>query len=117
MDYFYKNGDCDEMLFVHEGKGTMKTMLGNLDFEQGDYLIVPRGTIYQMEFSTENNVFLFIEANSPIYTPKRYRNEFGQLLEHSPFCERDIVAPTFVEPIDQKGEFLIKVKIVNFLKG
>lgn len=90
MDYFYKNGDCDEMLFVHEGKGTMKTMLGNLDFEQGDYLIVPRGTIYQMEFSTENNVFLFIEANSPIYTPKRYRNEFGQLLEHSPFVKETL---------------------------
>ena len=110
MDYFYKNGDCDELLFVHEGSGTMKTMLGNLDFEKGDYLIIPRGTIYQMDFQSENNVFLFVEANSPIYTPKRYRNEFGQLLEHSPFCERDIVAPTFVAPVDEKGEFLIKVK-------
>ena len=110
MDYFYKNGDCDELLFVHEGSGTMKTMLGNLDFEKGDYLIIPRGTIYQMDFQSENNVFLFVEANSPIYTPKRYRNEFGQLLEHSPFCERDMVAPTFVAPVDEKGEFLIKVK-------
>ena len=112
-DYFYKNAECDELLFVHAGKGTLKTMLGNIDFSVGDYLIIPRGTIYQLEVETEQNVFLFIEAHSPIYTPKRYRNEFGQLLEHSPFCERDIVPPTFVEPKNEKGDFLIKVKKEN----
>ncbi|MBS1572074.1 MAG: homogentisate 1,2-dioxygenase [Bacteroidetes bacterium] len=115
MDYFYKNGDCDELLFVHEGEGIMKTMLGNITFGKGDYLIIPRGTIYQMEFKSEENAFLVVEAHSPIYTPKRYRNEFGQLLEHSPFCERDIIAPTFVEPKDEKGEFLIKVTKENQL--
>ncbi|WP_300673979.1 homogentisate 1,2-dioxygenase [Soonwooa sp.] len=109
-DYFYKNAHMDELLFVHEGKGILKTFVGNLEFGVGDYLIIPRGTIYQMEFETENNVLFFIESNSPIYTPKRYRNEFGQLLEHSPFCERDIILPTLVEPKDEKGEFLIKVK-------
>jgi len=114
-DYFYKNAECDELFFVHEGKGTLKTFLGNLDFEKGDYLIIPRGTIYQVELETTENVFFFLEAHSPIYTPKRYRNEFGQLLEHSPFCERDIIAPTFVEPKDEKGEFLIKVKKENLI--
>jgi len=113
MDYYYKNGECDELFFVHEGEGILKTMLGNLHFEKGDYLIIPRGTIYQLELKSEHHVFLFIESHSPIYTPKRYRNEFGQLLEHSPFCERDIHAPEFVEPKDEKGDFLIKVKKEN----
>ena len=58
-DYFYKNAECDELLFVHEGKGTLKTFVGNLDFEKGDYLIIPRGTIYQVELETTENVFSF----------------------------------------------------------
>lgn len=112
MAYFYKNGECDELFFVHEGSGILKTMLGNIGFSKGDYLVIPRGTIYQFEFR-ENPVFLFIESHSPIYTPKRYRNEFGQLLEHAPFCERDIQGPEFTEPKDEKGDFLIKVKKEN----
>src|SRR5690606_33370191 len=112
-DYFYKNAECDELLFVHEGNGTLKTFVGNLEFSAGDYLIIPRGTIYQVDVQTEESVFMIVESHSPIYTPKRYRNEFGQLLEHSPFCERDIVAPSFVDPVDEKGEFLIKVKKEN----
>ncbi|EKB59212.1 homogentisate 1,2-dioxygenase [Bergeyella zoohelcum] len=115
MDYFYKNGHHDELFFVHEGNGTLKTFVGEIPFAAGDYLIIPRGTIYQMEFNTENTVLFFLEAASPITTPKRYRNEYGQLLEHSPFCERDIVPPTFVPPIDEKGEFLIKVKKDNLI--
>lgn len=109
-EYFYKNAECDELFFIHKGNGTLKTFLGNLDFEKGDYIIIPRGTIYQIEFQDEDNCMLFIESHSPIHTPKRYRNEFGQLLEHSPFCERDIIPPTFIEPKNEKGEFLIKIK-------
>lgn len=112
MDYFYKNGDCDEMFFVHQGEGTLKTMLGNLHFQKGDYIIIPRGTIYQLELKTPP-IFLFVESHSPIYTPRRYRNEFGQLLEHSPFCERDIITPEFVPPIDEKGDFLVVIKKEN----
>lgn len=115
MDYFYKNGHHDELFFVHEGNGTLRTFVGEIPFATGDYLIIPRGTIYQMEFNTENTILFFLEAASPITTPKRYRNEYGQLLEHSPFCERDIVPPTFVPPIDEKGEFLIKVKKDNLI--
>ena len=81
MDYFYKNGHHDELFFVHEGNGTLKTFVGEIPFAAGDYLIIPRGTIYQMEFNTENTVLFFLEAASPITTPKRYRNEYGQLLE------------------------------------
>ncbi len=108
--YFYKNGDSDECIFIHVGNGTLKTMYGNLKFEYGDYLIIPRGTIYQMEFDTEDNRLLIVESNSPIVTPKRYRNEFGQFSELSPFCERDIRKPETLVTHDEKGEFLVQVK-------
>jgi len=108
--YFYKNADADEMLFIHKGSGTLKTFLGNIPFEYGDYLIIPRGMIYQIEFDTEDNRILYAESFHPIYTPKRYRNWFGQLLEHSPFCERDYKLPQDLQTFDEKGEFLMKIK-------
>lgn len=110
MDYFYKNGHHDELLYVHYGGGVLKTMLGDIEFHLGDYLIIPRGTIYKLEFLTEDTVMFFLESSSPITTPKRYRNEYGQLLEHSPFCERDITGPTLQPAHDESGDFLIKVK-------
>lgn len=109
-NYFYKNADADEMLFIHKGTGRLKSMFGSIDFEYGDYLIVPRGMIYQMEFDTEDNRILYAESFHPIYTPKRYRNWFGQLLEHSPFCERDYKLPTNLETFDEEGDFLMKIK-------
>jgi homogentisate 1,2-dioxygenase len=108
--YFYKNADADEMLFVHRGSGTLRTMLGNIPFEYGDYLIIPRGIIYQIQFDGTDNKLLYVESFSPIYTPRNYRNEFGQLLEHSPFCERDIKRPQTLETHDEKGDFTIKIK-------
>ncbi|MEL6656253.1 MAG: homogentisate 1,2-dioxygenase [Bacteroidota bacterium] len=109
-NYFYKNADADEMLFIHQGTGTLRTMMGNISFEYGDYLIIPRGMIYQMEFDTEENRILYAESFHPIYTPKRYRNWFGQLLEHSPFCERDYKLPERLETHTEKGEYLLKIK-------
>lgn len=109
-DYFYKNTDADELIFVHKGSGTLRTMLGNLKFSYGDYLLIPRGVIYKMDFDDENNRLFIVESRRPIYTPKRYRNWFGQLLEHSPFCERDIRRPDHLETHDEKGDFLIKVR-------
>ncbi|GAB4028526.1 homogentisate 1,2-dioxygenase [Spirosoma gilvum] len=108
--YFYKNADSDEMLFVHRGSGRLRTLLGTIPFQYGDYLVIPRGMIYQIEFDTNDNRLLFVESHSPVYTPKRYRNHFGQLLEHSPFCERDIVRPHDLETHDETGDFLIKIK-------
>lgn len=108
--YFYKNADADEMLFIHKGKGKLRTFLGNIPFEYGDYLIIPRGMIYQIDFETEDNRLLYLESFDPIYTPKRYKNSHGQLLEHSPFCERDFKLPSEIETYDEKGDFLIKIK-------
>ena len=109
-DYIYKNTDSDELLFVHKGSGKLRTHLGNLDFKYGDYLLIPRGIIYQIDFDTQDNRLFIVESRRPIYTPKRYRNWFGQHLEHSPFCERDIRVPYELDTNDEKGDFLIKVK-------
>ena len=113
--YFYKNADADELIFVHKGKGVLKTLVGNIPFEYGDYLVVPRGIIYQMEFETEDNRLLIVESFSPILTPRNYRNNFGQLLEHSPFCERDFRAPSSLETHHEKGDFVVKTKKQNVL--
>ena len=109
-DYFYKNADADEVIFIHKGSGKLKTQLGNIDFSYGDYLLIPRGMIYQIHFENEENRLLIIQSFHPVYTPKRYRNWFGQLLEHSPYCERDIRAPHELETHNENGEFLIKIK-------
>ncbi|MEO0471144.1 MAG: homogentisate 1,2-dioxygenase [Bacteroidota bacterium] len=109
-DYFYKNADADELLFIHRGTGTLRTLVGNIRFEYGDYLLIPRGMIYQIDFDTEDNRILYAESFHPIYTPKRYRNWFGQMLEHSPFCERDYKLPEELETHDETGEFMMKIK-------
>jgi len=109
-DYFFKNADADELIFIHRGSGKLRTHLGNLNFSYGDYLLIPRGVIYQIQFDNEDNRLFIVESHRPIYTPKRYRNWFGQLLEHSPYCERDIRRPLELETHDEKGDFLMKIK-------
>lgn len=109
-DYFYKNSQADEIIFIHVGSGVFKSGYGEIPFEYGDYIVIPRGVIYQLEFDTEDNRLLIVESFSPVRTPKRYRNEFGQLMEHSPFCERDIKRPSNLKTYDEKGDFHIKIK-------
>ncbi len=109
-EYFYKNADADEMLFIHKGSGKLLTMYGELSFKYGDYIVIPRGTVYQITFDTPDNKILYIESFDPIFTPRRYRNDFGQLLEHSPFCERDIKRPSNLQTHDVIGEFDIYIK-------
>jgi homogentisate 1,2-dioxygenase len=113
--YFYKNADADEVIFVHKGEGTLRTLVGNITFGNGDYLVIPRGIIYQIEFKTSENRLFIVESFSPVVTPKRYRNYFGQLLEHAPFCERDIRRPDVLETHNEKGEFIIKIKKENHM--
>lgn len=108
--YFYKNVDADEMLFIHHGTGVLRTFIGQIPFKPGDYLIIPRGIIYQIEFDSTYNRILFAESFHPIYTPKRYRNWFGQLMENAPFCERDYILPKALETHDEKGDFILKIK-------
>lgn len=113
--YFYKNADADEIIFIHRGEGKLKTQLGNIDFSYGDYLVIPRGMIYQLHFKSDDNRLFIVQSFSPVYTPKRYRNWFGQLLEHSPYCERDIRPPHELDPQVETGDFLVRIKKQDIL--
>jgi homogentisate 1,2-dioxygenase len=115
MSYFYKNADADELLFIHRGSGRLRTPFGQVPFTYGDYVLIPRGTIYQIEFDGPDNRLLYLESHAPIYTPKRYRNHFGQLTEHSPYCERDYILPRDLETHDEHGDFIIKIKKQNHI--
>jgi len=110
MGYFYKNADGDDLIFVHEGTGTLQTMFGSIAYHEGDYLIVPRGTIYRLLPDSGEQRMLVIEAPSAIETPKRYRNEYGQLLEHAPYYERDIRVPGAAEYHNETAEHEVRIK-------
>ncbi|KAA9032398.1 homogentisate 1,2-dioxygenase [Niallia endozanthoxylica] len=110
MEYYYRNGEGDEMLFVHEGRGKIESIFGELSFGPGDYLVIPIGTTYRVVLESEEARILVLESNSAIVPPKRYRNEFGQYLENSPFCERDIRTPERLETKDEKGEYEVRVR-------
>ena len=112
--YFYRNGEGDEILFVHEGEGVLETIFGNVPYRRGDYLYVPIGCTWRLRpagaRSGGDTRLLVIETTGEITTPRRYRNEHGQLLEHSPFSERDFRVPLQLEPRDERGEFEVHVR-------
>lgn len=114
MESYYRNGDGDELLFVHFGNGTIETMFGVITYRPGDYINIPIGTIYRIVPEAETK-FLFIESFSQITTPKRYRNEYGQLLEHSPFCERDFRGPEQLLTFEARGEFEVLTKSRGYM--
>jgi homogentisate 1,2-dioxygenase len=112
MNYFYRNGQAYEVWFTHEGDGILKTQFGNLRFGSGDYIIIPYGTTWLMQLDGPAR-FLVIESNSQIEPPNRYRNKYGQLLEHAPYSERDIRVPEELETITERGEYEVRVKARN----
>lgn len=114
MNYFYRNGEGDELLYVHYGSGMVESMFGMLEYREGDYIVIPIGTIHRI-VCEQPSKFLCIETTSWITTPKRYRNEHGQLLEHSPFCERDMRLPVLPEPRAEHGEFEVRTKARGML--
>ena len=115
--YFFKNADADELIFVHEGSGKCITLYGDLDFRYGDYIHIPRGTIYQITLDTPSNRLFIVESFSPIRYPKKYISKYGQLLEHSPYCERDMRLPVFTGAKDETGDFLVRIKKQGMLYG
>ena len=108
-DVYYKNASCDELVFIHHGNGLLKTFLGDVEFCEGDYVIIPRGIIYQFEFNTKKNKILYLESNSPISFPKRYLSKKGQFLEGAPLSERDIKLPENLNSYDKKGRFKLLI--------
>ena len=110
MDYFYRNSQAYEVWFAHEGSGVLKSQFGNLPFRKGDYIVIPFAVTWQMRLDGEARFFT-IECPSQVAPPKRYRNEYGQLLEHSPYCERDIRVPAELETHTERGEYDVRIKV------
>ena len=110
MDYFFRNGEGDEVIFVHEGSGTLETIFGDVPYKPGDYVVVPRGTTYRFRAEGAQRHLVF-ETPGLITIPKRYRNEHGQLMEHAPFYHRDIHPPTELKTYRERGEFVVKVRV------
>jgi homogentisate 1,2-dioxygenase len=115
-DFFYRNAHAYELIFVHQGSGTLESQFGNLKFGAGDYVVIPGGTLYRLIHETSETRYLIIEAFGEITPPKHYLNKHGQLLEHAPFCERDIRVPEFTDAIDQQGDFNILVRTFRGLQ-
>jgi homogentisate 1,2-dioxygenase len=113
-EFFYRNSQGDELLFISEGEGLLESTMGLLPFGPGDYIVIPRGIIHRLVPEGSARI-LVIESAGAVETPRRYRNEFGQYLEHSPFCERDIRAPERLETHDEEGEFVVLTKMGNAL--
>ena len=115
QDYFYKNAQADELIFVHHGSGVMHSIYGELPFKKGDHIHIPKGTIYQLEFETEDNRLFIVESFQPLRFPKRYVNREGQLLEHAPFYERDLKTPELKVHYTEKGAFPVMIKKGDWL--
>ena len=111
MEYFFRNGEGDEVVFVHEGAGTLETIFGEVTYAQGDYVVIPRGTTYRFLPDGSPQRYLVFETPGLIETPKRYRNEYGQLMEHAPYYHRDIHPPTELKTVREGGEFPVKVRV------
>ena len=115
MKTIYKNAYADELLFISSGEGVLETNFGKLNLIFGDYVVIPRGVIWRIKVLSPLKI-LIIESNDPIETPERYRNKFGQLLEHAPFSERDIITPEYQNPISEKSA-VVNVKYKEIIQS
>lgn len=110
-DFFYRNSQGDELVYVSEGEGKLESQFGDLPFVSGDYIVIPRGILHRYRYTGDGPVkLLILEAPGYYRTPKRYRNEHGQLTENAPFSERDFKLPQDLKTYDESGEFRILVK-------
>ena len=116
-EHFYRNAQCDEVVYVAKGAGMLETVYGNLPFREGDYLVIHRGILhrYKIDFTGDKPKFLIFESRGHVRAPKRYRNEFGQLKEGAPYSERDIRQPLELETHDEMGDFTLLVKQHDWL--
>ena len=110
MDYFFRNGEGDEVIFVHEGSGTLETIFGDVPYKDGDYIVIPRGTTYRFQPEGAQRYLVF-ETPGLIEIPRRYRNQYGQIMEGAPYYHRDIHPPTELKTMREKGEFPVKVRV------
>ncbi len=114
---FYRNGEGDEVLYIHRGGGVLRTIFGRVPFSERDYLVIPRGTTHTWELDSDaEQVWVCFHTPGEIETPGRYRNRYGQLLEHSPFSQRDFRSPAELETFDERGQYELTVRIRHGLQ-
>ncbi len=109
--FYYRNARADEIVYVSRGGGTLESQFGSLAYREGDYVVIPRGIIHRLVPAGGEQIHLVIESRGHVRTPKRYRNEHGQLLEHSPFCERDLRLPSELPVHDETGDFEVITRV------
>jgi homogentisate 1,2-dioxygenase len=107
---YYRNGEGDEVIFVHEGAGAVESIFGDLPYREGDYIVIPRGTTYRLVPSGPQRYLIFVSPGQ-VEVPRRYRNEYGNLLEHAPYYHRDIHGPLQLQTHVEQGEFSVTVRI------
>lgn len=126
-EHFYRNAQADEIVYVSHGSGVLESEFGELLFESGDYVVIPRGILhrYRIEGEAREAIkrdaehiavrLLVVESQSQVRPPRRYLSDSGQFLEHSPYCERDIRRPCELVTHNEQGEFRLVVKQRNIL--
>lgn len=111
-EFFYRNSQMHEIIFIHHGKGNLLSEYGKIKFDEWDYLIIPKGTTYQLKFDDyKNNKVLIIESDTPFEIPPHFRNDYGQMTEEAPYYERDFRVPEFMEPVDKIADFKLMLKV------
>ncbi len=111
MEYWYKFAHGDDVLFIHDGTGVLETQFGILHYRPGDYLVIPTGVMWRLlPDEGVKQRMLVVESYGHVTPPKRYINNYGQFLENSPYCERDIRTPEELVTYDAKGEYEVHVK-------
>jgi len=111
MEGFYRNGEGDEVIYIHRGRGVLRTVFGRVAFKPKDYVVIPRGTTHTFELEDHDQHWMCFHTPGEIETPNRYRNRYGQLLEHAPFSQRDFHPPEDIETFDETGEFAVDVRV------
>jgi homogentisate 1,2-dioxygenase len=111
MHGFYRNGEGDEVIYVHRGTGVVHTMFGSVPYRERDYVVIPRGTTHRWETDSEEQYWLCFHTPGEIETPNRYRNRYGQLLEHAPYSQRDFHPPAGLETVEEQGEYDVAVRV------
>ncbi|MCA9968965.1 MAG: homogentisate 1,2-dioxygenase, partial [Anaerolineales bacterium] len=116
MGCWYKLAHGDDVLFIHDGSGVLETQFGLLRYRPGDYLVIPTGVLWRLlPDAGVDQRMLVIESYGHVVPPKRYLNNYGQFLEHAPFCERDMRTPEELVTHDESGTFEVRVKARNLI--
>ena len=109
---FYRNSEADEVVYVAEGHGVLESVFGTMPYVPGDYVVIHRNITHRWNLETSKGPtkLVVFESRGHVRYPKRYHNQYGQLLEGAPYSERDIKRPMSLEPRDERGEFSVLVK-------